>query len=165
MGNEKKPETLTSTYTGTVKVQIRGKDYFVHISTPPMGASLEELEKALQLNRATLDRCQQQMKEAYVEQTFKYKPPMLVNYDSPTQEAIMAHMNINVLIPLINIRGGQASFTKAETFHVTQRVEIMRNAAERAAQIERYQGTPPLPIAIVTVLILSTVMFALFIGK
>ena len=164
MGDEKQEEVQPTAYVGTVKVHIRGKDHYVHISPPPMGATLDDLELALQKNRALIDTCQAEMKQAFVDQVFLFKPPMQVNYDTPTQNAIMAHLNINILIPLINIRGGTASFTKAETFHVKQRVEIMRNAAERMAHMERQNHNNPVPAALVAILVVSTVIFALFLN-
>lgn len=163
MGDEKK-EVQPTAYVGTVKVSIRDKDHYVHVSPPPMGATLEDLENALQKNRALIDACQQEMKQAFINQVYLFKPPMQVNYDSPTQNAIMAHLNINILIPLINIRGGTASFAKPETFHVKQRVEIMRNAAERMAHMERQPQNNPVPTALVAVLVVSTMIFALFIN-
>lgn len=163
MGDEKN-EVQPTAYLGTVKVNIRGRDYYVHTSAPPMGATLEDLEKALTHNRAVIKECQEKMKEAYINQVYKFKPPMFINYDSPTQDAIMAHININVLIPLINVRGGKAGFEKAETFHVKQRVEIMRNVAERMAHMERYAQYNPMPAALVAVGIVSTVLFILFIS-
>lgn len=163
MGVEKE-EVQPATYVGTIKVNIRGRDHYVHTSTPPMGATMEDLEKALLSNRAMIDDCQARMKEAFVDQAYKFKPPMMVNYDSPTQDAIMAHININILIPLINIRGGNASFTKPETFHVKQRVEIMRSVAERMAHMERHTQHNPMPAALVAMLVVSTVLFALFIN-
>lgn len=163
MGVEKE-ELQPSAYLGTIKVNIRDKDYYVHTSPPPMGATLEDLEQALIHNRAIIDTCQAQMQAAFVEQAYKFKPPMLVNFDSPTQDAIMAHININILIPLINVRGGNASFTKPETFHVKLRVEIMRNVAERMAHMERHTQNNPMPTALVAMVVLSTVLFALFIN-
>ncbi|CAA6799996.1 MAG: Unknown protein [uncultured Thiotrichaceae bacterium] len=163
MGVEK-DEVQPTAYLGTVKVNIRDKDHYVHTSAPPMGATLDDLEKALLHNRAIIDDCQKRMKEAYVNQVYEFKPPMLVNYDSPTQDAIMAHININILIPLINVRGGKASFAKPETFHVKQRVEIMRNAAERMAHMERHSQHNPMPAALIAMLVVSTVIFALFIN-
>ncbi|MEZ5535111.1 MAG: hypothetical protein R3F02_05740 [Thiolinea sp.] len=164
MGDEKQEEVQPTAYVGTVKVNIRGKDHYVHISPPPMGATLEDLEVALKKNREMIDISQAEMKQAFVDQVFLFKPPMQVNYDTPTQNAIMAHLNINILIPLINIRGGTASFAKPETFHVKQRVEIMRNVAERMAHMERQTHHNPVPTALVAVLVVSTVIFALFLN-
>ena len=163
MADEKKPEIQPTAYVGTVKVNIRGKDYFVHISPPPMGATLDDLEAALKNNRDKIDECQQKMKEAYIDQAYRFKPPMQVNFDTPTQDAIMAHLNINILIPLINIRGGQASFTKPETFHVQQRVELMRNLSERFAHTDKLQSnSDTLPIAIIMMVLISTVLLSLY---
>ncbi len=163
MSDDKKDNTLQPTaYVGTVKVNIRDKDYFVHISTPPMGATMAELEAALEKNRAIINHSQEEFKQAFIEQVYQFKPPMLVNYDSPTQNAIMAHLNINILIPLITVRGGHASFEKAETFHVQTRLEIMRNVAERVAHMEQVkQSGNPMESAVVIVLILTLAMSAL----
>lgn len=163
MGDEKKEEVQPTAYVGTVKVNIRDKDHYVHISPPPMGATLDDLEKALEHNRTMIEASQAQMKQAFIDQVYLFKPPMQVNYDTPTQNAIMAHLNINILIPLINIRGGSASFAKPETFHVKQRIEIMRNVAERMAHMEHHVHHNPVPTALVAVLVVSTVIFALFV--
>lgn len=163
MGDAKKEDIQPTAYVGTIKVNIRDKDYYVHTSQPPMGATLGDLEKALDQNRELLEDSQQRMKQAFVDQVYNFMPPMKVNYDSPTQDAIMAHLNINILIPLINIRGGKAKFSKQETFHVKVRVELMRKIAERLAHMERHQelSRDSIPIAIVMLLIVSTVIFAL----
>ena len=166
MSDEKKDNVPQPTaYVGTVKVNILGKDYYVQTSTPPMGASLEELERALQHNRDLIKQSQEQMKQAVIDQVFMFKPPMLINFDSPTQTAIMAHININILIPLINLRGGNAAFEKAETFHVKSRVEIMRTAAERVAFMEQHTKTSPMKSAFVIVTVLALVMSVLMINQ
>ena len=163
MSDEKKDNSVQPTaYVGTVKVTVRDKDHFVHISTPPMGATIEELEKALQKNRDMINKCQDDFKNAFIAQVYEFKPPMQVNFDSPTQNAIMAHLNINILIPLINVRGGNASFEKAETFHVKQRLEIMRNVAERVGHMERMQDHgSPVESAVVIVGLLVVAMSVL----
>lgn len=165
MSDEKKDNTLQPTaYVGTVKVNILGKDYLVHTSTPPMGASVEELERALKHNREIINQSQEALKNAFIDQIYLYKPPPLVNFDSPTQMAIMAHLNISILIPLINIRGGNAQFEKAETFHVKMRVEIMRNAAERLAHMERQKKANPVESAVMIVVVLGLVMSVLLVN-
>lgn len=164
MGDDSKEEVKPTAYAGTVKVSIHGKDHYVHVSAPPMGATLEDLEKALQHNRDLINTSQSLMQQAVIDQVYLFKPPMQVNFDSPTQDAIMAHLNINILIPLINIRGGTARFAKPETFHVKQRVEIMRNVAERMAHMERQVHYNPLPNAVVALVVVSTVLFALFLN-
>ena len=166
MSDEKKDNApQPSTYVGTIKVNILGKDYYVQTSTPPMSASLEELERALKHNRDLIAKSQEQMKAAVIDQMFMFKPPMLINFDSPTQNAIMAHININILIPLINLRGGSAVFEKAETFHVKSRVEIMRNAAERVAYMEQQAKTSPVKSAFVIVILLALVMSVLMVNQ
>jgi hypothetical protein len=42
-----------------------------------------------------------------------------------------------MLIPLINLKGGSASFEKPETFPVKQRLEMMRNVAEKSVFMDR----------------------------
>ncbi|HMT93354.1 hypothetical protein [uncultured Thiothrix sp.] len=166
MSDEKKDNApQPSNYVGTLKVNILGKDYYVQTGTPPMSASLEELERALKHNRTVISQAQDQMKAAVIDQMFMFKPPMLINFDSPTQNAIMAHININILIPLINLRGGNAVFEKAETFHVKSRIEIMRNAAERVAYMEQQTKASPVKSAFVIVVVLALVMSVLLVNQ
>ena len=168
MGDEKTTVVQPQNYLGTTKVNIRDRDYYVHTSSPPMGATLEELEAALAQNRELINTSQERMKQAFIEQVYHFKPIMLVDFDGPTQDAIMAHLNINILIPLINVRGGNANFTKPETFHVKQRVEIMRAISERMAHMEKHNSSPTrqaIPMAVLMVLVVSTIIFALFINN
>ncbi|MGB5599472.1 MAG: hypothetical protein WBM66_12200 [Thiothrix litoralis] len=136
MADEKK-DTEPSNYTGTVKVNIRGRDYYVHISAPMPMMSLEDLQKGLERNRAIIKASQEKMRDTFIMEAFEYAAPWLLNYDSPTQDALQAHLNINMLIPLINLKGGSASFEKPETFPVKQRLEMMRNVAEKSVFMDR----------------------------
>lgn len=139
---DKNETTLPSNYAGTVKVTVRERDYFVHMSAPMPMMPLEDLEKALRLNRQVLKDCQEEMRQMFVREAFEYAAPWAVNYDSPTQNAIQAHINIGMLIPLINMKGGDARFDKPETLNVQTRLELMRNTAEKAVFMEHHLNRP-----------------------
>ncbi|EIJ34648.1 hypothetical protein [Thiothrix nivea] len=134
---EKKETSLPGNYAGTVKVTVRDRDYYVHSSAPMPMMPLDDLLKALETNRAILKTCQEKLRENFIKEAFEYAAPWLLNYDSPTQDAIQAHLNINMLIPLINLKGGEAHFEKPETLNVQTRVELMRNIAEKSAFMDQ----------------------------
>lgn len=157
MADEKK-DTGPSNYAGTVKVNVRGRDYFVHTSPPMPMMPLADLEEGLRRNREIIKNCQDKMRETFIMEAFEYAAPWLLNYDGPTQDAIQAHININMLIPLINLKGGNANFEKPETFPVMQRVEIMRNAAEKAVFMDRIAKGNDLNTAIAFTLVLVVLL-------
>jgi hypothetical protein len=157
MADEKK-DTGPSNYAGTVKVNVRGRDYFVHTSPPMPMMPLADLEEGLRRNREIIKNCQEKMRDTFIMEAFEYAAPWLLNYDGPTQDAIQAHININMLIPLINLKGGKANFEKPETFPVKQRLEIMRNAAEKAVFMDRIAKGNDLNIAIAFTLILTVLL-------
>lgn len=130
MGNP--TETGPSNYAGTVKVTIRGREYVIHTAAPLPATPLGDLEDGLERNRAILREAQDKMRDMFELEAFEYAAPAMINYDTPTQDAIAAHINITMLIPLINLKGGCASFEKIETLPVQQRIEIMRNVAEKS---------------------------------
>ncbi len=124
--------TGPSNYAGTVKVTVRGREYVIHTSAPLPASSLSDLEDGLQRNRAILQESQDKMRDMFELEAFQYAAPTLINYDTPTQDAITAHINISMLVPLINLKGGKASFEKPETLPVQQRLEHMRTVAEKS---------------------------------
>ncbi len=150
--------TEPSNYIGTVKVNVRGRDYYVHISAPLPMMSLEDLQNGLARNRAIIKASQEKMRDTFIMEAFEYAAPWLLNYDSPTQDAIQAHLNINVLVPLINLKGGVAHFDKPETFHVKQRVEIMRNVAEKSVFMDRMMTHNTMHTAIIMTSILVVLL-------
>lgn len=157
MADEKK-DTEPSNYAGTVKVNIRGRDYYVHISAPMPMMSLDDLLKGLERNRAIIKASQEKMRDTFVMEAFEYAAPWLLNYDSPTQDAIQAHININMLVPLINLKGGNANFEKPETFPVKQRVELMRNVAEKSVFMDRMLHQNTMSTAITMTFMLVVVL-------
>lgn len=133
---------LPSNYAGTVKVTVRERDYYVHITAPMPMMPLDDLEKALKHNRSVIKKSQEELRHMFIQEAFEYAAPWQINYDSPTQDAIQAHININMLIPLINMKGGEASFEKPETLNVQTRLELMRTIAEKSAMIEHHMERP-----------------------
>lgn len=135
MADEKNTEP--SNYAGTVKIAVRGRDYYVHMSPPMPMMGLDDLVKGLERNRAIIKASQDKMRDTFVMEAFEYAAPWTLNYDGPTQDAIQAHINISMLVPLINLKGGTANFEKPETFPVKQRIEMMRNVAEKSVFMDR----------------------------
>lgn len=155
-------ESNTPKYTGTIGVTIRGKEYFVHITPPPPMMALEDLEKGLQRNRDIIKDCQGKMHDTFRREVVEYAAPATLNYDTPTQDAIQAHINISLIIPIINLKGGAASFEKPETLPVDKRVEIMRNVAEKTFfmnQMHQQKNANKSLITIFVVIILLSLIF------
>lgn len=156
--SDKKEEVKPTAYTGTVKVTVRGEDFYAHITPPPPATGLADLEKALEINRDILENSQMRLKDVYYQEAYQQLPPWKLDHKSPIQDAITAHLNINILIPLINIRGGEAHFKKQETFHVKQRLELMRNIAEKATHMEQTSKHRPFNVAFIIVLVLVVIL-------
>ncbi len=133
---------LPTNYAGTVRVTVRGRDYYVHMTAPMPMMPLDDLEKALENNRAIIKKSQDELRKMFIMEAFEYAAPWQVNYDSPTQDAIQAHININMLIPLINMKGGKATFEKPETLNVQTRLETMRTVAEKTVFMEQHMTRP-----------------------
>ena len=134
------PIALPNNYAGTVKVTIRECDYYVHMSAPMPMMPLDDLEKALKVNRQLIKDSQEKMREMFLLEAFEYAAPWAVDYESPTQDAIQAHLNISMLIPLINLKGGKETYEKPETLNVQTRLELMRNTAEKAVFMDRHMN-------------------------
>jgi hypothetical protein len=45
-----------------------------------------------------------------------------------------------MLIPLINLKGGKATYEKPETLNVQTRLELMRNTAEKAVFMDHHMN-------------------------
>lgn len=157
MGEKKEP-TLPGNYAGTIKVTIRGRDYYVHSSAPMPMMPLDDLVKALDVNRTILKSCQEKMRDNFFKEAFEYAAPWLLNYDGPTQDAIQAHLNINMLIPLINLKGGEAHFEKPETLNVQTRVELMRNIAEKSVFMDRMMNQNTMNTAVAVTFIMTMLL-------
>lgn len=140
-----------------IPITLKGeeKKYNLYISPPSAKDDVETLELALKNNRELLVHCQDKLCDTMKRDFFEYQPPWLLDYDSSIQTAIMARQNINILIPLINIRGGKADFTKIETMPVRNHVEKIMFKAEKAALEWQVESSSPMMYAIVVALMVA----------
>ena len=123
--------------SGTLKLNIKGDDYLVRVMRPASGASLHELQMSLQRNREMLKESFEAMKEASRDDLFKRKKKNKVDYLSPTQNALVARANIDLLIPLINVKGGVAAYqNKKEALPLEKHITKLRNKAAEVANEE-----------------------------
>lgn len=122
---------------GTLKLNIKGDDYLVRVMRPSSGASLHELQLSLQRNRDMLMDSFEAMKEASRDDLFKRKEKKKVDYLSPTQNGLVARANIDLLIPLINVKGGVAAYqNKKEALPLEKHITKLRNKALEVANEE-----------------------------
>ncbi len=149
--------------TGLVEVEVKGKIYKVQISPPAPMVQLEDLEKALKANREQFEAANKAIIAEYKKDVFTQPPPWEQNYEGPTQQAIIAHLNINVLIPIIQMKGGKAEFSKVETFPVEQRIAAVYKKAEMQVLNDFHSEQAPFKMAVVatmliTLMIIMTIM-------
>ncbi|HPE61134.1 MAG: hypothetical protein KDI15_12980 [Thiothrix sp.] len=148
---------------GTLWISIQNRAYGIRLSQPPPSTSIDELIQALERNRQLIGNSQQRMQAACQEKYREPDPgrlPPVIDLESPTQDALMAHLHIQILIPLINIRGGEASFNRAETLSAQDRVEQMR----RLAELQARPVPPPLDTQQETVILIGVILLALLLA-
>lgn len=152
------PMALTGTIRVPIKTANHTKEYLVQITPPGPMVSLEELERALEHNRQQLREATEEIKEMFRKEVIEQPMPFLLNYDTPTLKAIMAHLNINVLVPMINIKGGDASYEKADTHNVKLRVEIIHNMAQRNVLENLSKEHKPFQLATIGAILLALIV-------
>ncbi|CAA6822297.1 MAG: Unknown protein [uncultured Thiotrichaceae bacterium] len=160
MSGEEKPVSLIGTIKVPITLQGSEKDFTVHVSPPGPMENLENLEKALEQNRALLNECQKDMYENMKKDFFEYQPPWMINYEGPIQTAVMARHNINVLIPLVNVKGGRATYSKIETMPVKTHVEKLMFKAEKAALEWQVEKSSPIMYAVAVAMVVAVVVIA-----
>lgn len=130
------PDSLSAP-AGTLKLNIKGDDYLVRVMRPASGASLHELQLSLQRNREMLANSFDAMKETCRDDLFKRKEKKHIDYLSPTQNALVARANIDLLIPLINVKGGVAVYeNKKEALPLEKHIIKLRDKAMEAVNEE-----------------------------
>lgn len=155
-----KESTNNMALTGTVEAEVKGKTYRVQISPPGPMIQLEDLEKSLIANREQLREANEAIKATFRKEIFDQPAPWLLDYDSPTQKAIIAHLNIGVLIPIINMKGGDAQFNKLETWPVEQHVALMHKKAEMNILENFNREQKPFQMAVIATLLIVVLIIA-----
>ena len=129
---------------GSVKVYVRDVEYNLRLMKPAHGVGVSELKRSLERNREMMGQSFQKMMD--ICRNFRVNPnPLLIEtegaYRTATKNALVARANIDVLIPLINIRGGDAEYEGAgEGLPIEQHVEQLRRKAELVVDLELDDG-------------------------
>lgn len=166
---EKTNVTVVSA-NGSIKVYVREVEYNLRVMKPAHGVGVSELKRSLERNREMMVQSFQKMMAIY--RNFRMNPDPLVietegAYRTATKNALVARANIDVLIPLINIRGGDAEYEGAgEGLPIEQHVEQLRRKAEMMVdlelgadeEVEEDEGVPLQSVFIAGVIVLLVVM-------
>ncbi len=150
-----------NTPAGSLKFVIKDTEFLVRIMRPSGSASLHELQKSLQRNRDMLDESFTAMVKASRKEIIEKKGG--VDHISPTQNALVARANIDLLIPLINVRGGIASYKgKQEAMPIEKHIEGLRKKAIKKVEAEISSTRLGSFIIITVVLVIATFFLYLF---
>ncbi len=151
------------TPAGSVKIRIKAEDYMVRVMRPSAGASAHELQLALQRNRDMLKNSYQSMHETCRDDLFKRVEKKHVDYFSPTQNALVARANIDLLIPLINVKGGTATYNgKLEGMSIEKHIEKLRDKATKNVREEGTKTRIGSFFIAMFILVLATLILLLF---
>ena len=151
------------TPSGSFKLRITGDEYLVRVMKPASGASLNELQLSLRRNREMLKESYQAMHETCRDDFFKRVEKKHVDYFSPTQNALVARANIDLLIPLINVKGGVAAYKgKLEGLPIEKHIEKLRNKAASNVREEETKSRIGSFVLIMLVVALATAILLVF---
>ena len=148
---------------GSLKLNIKGEDYLIRVMKPSNSASLNELQLSLQRNREMLKESYAAMYETCRDDFFKRVEKKHVDYFSPTQNALVARANIDLLIPLINVKGGVASYKgKLEGLPIEKHIAKLRDKAEEDIREESTKNRIGSFFLIMLVVALATAILLVF---
>jgi len=149
--------------TGSVKINIKGEKYLIRVMKPANSATLSELQISLKRNREMLQESYLAMHETCRDDFFKRVEKKHVDYFSPTQNALVARANIDLLIPLINVKGGIASYKgKLEGLPIEKHITKLRNKAVENIKEEGTKTRIGSFFIIMAVIALATLILLLF---
>ena len=131
---------------GTLKAYVRDTEYNLRVMKPAHGVGVSELKRSLERNREMVEQSLEKMIEIYRDFRLS-KDPLKVEsedrYRTATKNALVARANIDVLIPLINMRGGDAEYEgSGEGLPIEEHVEELRNYAEDIVDDELFVPVP-----------------------
>jgi len=153
----------TSAPAGSVKLNIKGDDYLVRVMRPAAGASMHELQISLNRNRDMLKDSFEAMHETCRDDFFKRVEKKYVDYFSPTQNALVARANMDLLIPLINVKGGVAKYSsKLEGMPIEKHIEKLRDKAAKNVREEETKSKIGGFFLMILVLALATAILMFF---
>ena len=148
---------------GSFKLRIKGDDYLVRVMKPASASSLNELQLSLKRNREMLKESYEAMHETCRDDFFKRVEKKHVDYFSPTQNALVARANIDLLIPLINVKGGIAAYKgKLEGLPIEKHIEKLRNKAITNIREEGTKSRIGSFVLIMLVVALATAILLVF---
>lgn len=148
---------------GSLKLNIKGEEYLVRVMKPASSASLNELQISLKRNREMLKESYLAMHETCRDDFFKRVEKKYVDYFSPTQNALVARANIDLLIPLINVKGGIASYKgKLEGLPIEKHISKLRDKAADNIREETTKSRIGSFLIIMGVIIIATLILFLF---
>lgn len=129
-----KPNVTVISANGSQKIYIRDVEYNLRVTKPAHGVGVSELKRSLDRNREMLTKNHEKMMAIY--RGYKTNPdPLVVEhegaYRTATKNALVARANIDVLIPLINIKGGDAEYEgEDEGLPIEEHIAQLRDDAE-----------------------------------
>ncbi len=125
---------------GSQKIYIRDVEYNLRVSKPAHGVGVAELKRSLDRNREMLEKNHQKMMAIYRHFRTNTDPLVIEHegaYRTATKNALVARANIDVLIPLINIKGGDAEYEgDEEGLPIEEHIEQLRFDAEDMVDYE-----------------------------
>ena len=157
---------VTVSGSGSANFKIKGDEYQITVIRPSPSVSAHELSQSLISNRKML---KQSAKDMEILKPCKKKVDDLL---SPTRNALLARANIDLLVPLINMKGGEAKFEGKEALLIEKHIEKLRADAEKKVkkQIDKEQwpcfwkaqGDNPLNLIMVIVILTLLFLFLLY---
>ncbi len=149
--------TLPAGPAGNAKFKVKGEEFQVCLMRPATSASVHELQISLKRNRELLE---ESAKAMYALKEGKEKVDDL---KSPTRNALIARANIDMLIPLINVKGGVAAYANQnEAMQIEKHVEkLLADAEKKVAKMTEKKPYDSLILILIVAVLASIILYFL----